>query len=198
MSSILETLMQQLGGGDAVRQVSRQLGADEGRTESALSAALPTLLAALSRNASRPEGAEALHRAVARDHDGSVLDDLSGFLGQAQDGPGAGILRHVLRDRRGTVEGAVSRASGLDGNATGKLMEMLAPMVMGALGREQRRGGLDAGGLAGLLERERSAAADRVEPKQMSMVDRLLDADDDGDVDLGDLLKHGAKLFGRR
>ena len=39
------------------------------------------ILAGLARNAAQPEGADPLHGAVQRDHDGSLLDDLGGFLG---------------------------------------------------------------------------------------------------------------------
>ena len=75
---------------------------------------LPILLAALNRNASNPAGAAALHGALERDHDGSILDNLGGFLGNAQAGPGAGILKHVLGERQESTAQAVGAASGLD------------------------------------------------------------------------------------
>ena len=81
MSDILKTL-QGLLGGDAVSQISRQIGTDQQSTQSAMSAVLPTLLGAISRNASKPEGASALHDALARDHDGSALDNLQDVLGR--------------------------------------------------------------------------------------------------------------------
>jgi hypothetical protein len=195
MSSILETLLGQLKG-DNVQQISRQIGADERQTETAVQAALPTLLAALSRNASRPDGAEALHRALAKDHDGSMLDDLPAYLRKPEAGPGDGILRHVLGSRRPTVEQGLSKASGMDSNATNKLMAALAPMVMGALGKEQRRGGLDASALAGLLGQQRQEAERRA-PKEMGLLEKLLDADKDGDTDMGDFIKHGTGLLGK-
>ena len=50
----------------------------------------------MARNTSNQQGAESLHNALQKDHDGSILDNLGGFLNNAQSGPGAGILRHVL------------------------------------------------------------------------------------------------------
>ena len=52
---ILDLLAQQLQG-DNLSQISRQLGADEKTTSSAISAALPILVGALARNSSRTSG----------------------------------------------------------------------------------------------------------------------------------------------
>jgi hypothetical protein len=51
MSTLLEMLSEQLQGGN-LSKLSRQIGADESSTQGALSAALPLLISALSRNAS--------------------------------------------------------------------------------------------------------------------------------------------------
>jgi hypothetical protein len=104
MPSVLETLQQQLGGG-AADQIGRQIGADRSTIGTALSAALPLLLGALARNASNDTGAAELHGAISRDHDGSILDQLGGVLGQAgTQSDGARILQHVLGGRQSTVE----------------------------------------------------------------------------------------------
>ena len=44
----------------AIREDTAELGADERATGDAISAALPVLIGALSRNASQPDGARAL------------------------------------------------------------------------------------------------------------------------------------------
>ena len=74
MSSILDMLTGQLGGG-ALQQIAGTIGADEGTTGKALSAAMPLLMSALARNASNPQGAQSLHNALSKDHDGGILDD---------------------------------------------------------------------------------------------------------------------------
>lgn len=200
MSTLLDTLMDQLGG-DQLEQMSGRLGTDRQTTRNAVGAALPTLLGALARNASRPEGAQALHGALDRDHDGSVLENLSGFLSQAESGPGKDILRHVLGNRQPAVEAGIGRTSGMRGESAGQLLAMLAPLVMGALGQEQRRRGLDASALAGYLGEER-VQVERRAPKEVSLLAGLLDTDADGDVDAGDITRHATgllgKLFGKR
>lgn len=70
---MLDMLQQRLGG-EAVQQISARLGTDHGTTQSAIAAALPMLVGALARNAQDPHQAGALGNALARDHDGSILD----------------------------------------------------------------------------------------------------------------------------
>src|SRR6476661_9151899 len=77
--SLLDMLQQQLGG-DAVKQISGQLGADHGTTQTAIAAALPMIVGALARNTQDPAQAGALSNALSKDHDGSILDDVTGYL----------------------------------------------------------------------------------------------------------------------
>ena len=79
MTNLLEMLSSQLGG-ENLKKISTQIGADEDSTKGALSAALPLLIGALTKNASSGDGADKLSGALSRDHDGSIMDNLSGFF----------------------------------------------------------------------------------------------------------------------
>ena len=193
MSSLLSMLTETLGP-EAVPSLSRQMGTDKRATGNALSAAVPLMLDALTRNASSPEGARSLHDALARDHDGSVLDDLQGYMGQPDLADGDGILKHVFGNRRAAVEQGIGRSSGLDAGDIAKLMAAVAPLIMGFLGRQQREAGLDSGGLGRALAEERERAI--ADEPQLGGLAAILDADDDGSV-VDDLMKLGGKLFRR-
>jgi hypothetical protein len=195
MSSIFDQVMKQLGG-DQMKKIGGMLGVDTEKTEAATGAAVSALLGGLSRNASSTDGAEALSQALAKDHDGSVLDGLQSGLSQLGQGSGEGILRHVLGAKQGRVESGISQASGLDSGATGKLLAMVAPLVMGALGKKQRDERLDPRGLASMLTGEREDL-ERRRPEAAGIVTRLLDTDGDGDMDLSDAVKHGKGLLGK-
>ena len=199
MASLMEMIGSQIGG-SVLKQIAGKLGSNEKSTGTAVSAALPVLLGALSRNANKPDGAQALSNALSRDHDGSILENLSGFLNQgkatSKRDDGDGILRHLLGSRRSQIEGSVAKTSGLDAASSNKLMAMLAPVLMGAVGKQKREQNLDAGALAQLLSREHRAVEAK-EPKQAGLVSRLLDQDNDGDVDLGDIAKAGLSVFGK-
>jgi hypothetical protein len=185
--SLLDMLQQRLGG-DAVNQISKQLGTDPATTQTAIAAALPMIVGALARNAQDPGKAGALANALGR-HDGSVLDDVAGYLGRGNTGDGDGILGHVLGGRKETVQTGLGQAAGLDAAKAGTLLAMLAPLVMGALGKAQREKGLDTGGLAGMLGSEQQRATDAA-PGVMGMLTSLLDRDHDGSVmdDIGGML----------
>ncbi|MEM8997322.1 MAG: DUF937 domain-containing protein, partial [Acidobacteriota bacterium] len=145
--SVLELLSKQLDS-NAISTMSRQLGADEQSTAQAVNAALPMLVGALAKNTQQQGGAQALLGALDRDHDGSVLDDVAGFLGGASGGGGGGmgqaILGHILGGRQNGAEQAIGQASGLNASSTNQLLGMLAPLVMGALSKQKQQGGLGA------------------------------------------------------
>lgn len=194
MASVLDILSQQLGGG-AVESMSRQLGADKSAVESAIPAALAVLTGAMAKNASRSNGARSLAGALERDHDGSILDNLGGLLSNPEGANGAGILKHVLGGRRSTAESAISQTTGLDSESVSKLLMMLAPLVMGALGKVKRERELGADDLASVLAGERRRAETSA-PGLGGLLGGLLDSDGDGDFK-DDVARMGAGFLGK-
>jgi hypothetical protein len=192
----LTGLLSETLGGGAVSQISETIGADESTTSSAIQAALPMLIGGLARNSQSDEGASSLLNALNRDHDGSILDNLGGLLGNVAGGQGAGILGHILGGRQGQVEQGISAASGLDLSKVAPLLMILAPMVMGALGRaNQQQGGLDIGSLAGLL----GGAHNQMSSSSpvLGILGGLLDRDHDGSA-LDDILGMAGRMIGGR
>ena len=182
MPSMIDQLQQQLGP-NVISQLSRQLGVDENQTREAVPAALTALVGGLGREAATPQGVQQLSGALDRDHDGSILDDLAGFLGQGgAGGLGEGILKHVLGGRRGQVESQLGQASGLDAAKMGKLLALLAPIVLAYLGKQKRQQGLDSGGLGEILSGERQNARQKAQQSGLGGLAGLLDRDGDGDI----------------
>jgi hypothetical protein len=178
---------------DALGALAQQLGTDDGTAGRAAQAALPALLGALARNSQQGGGADALLGALQRDHDGSVLDDLPGLLGQGGAAQGGeAILGHILGGRRGAIEGELSKETRLDRGSIAQLLMTLAPMVMGALGKAQRERGLDSSGLANELGRERAESS---LGDSFGGLGRILDMDGDGQVD-AHVKSLGARLLG--
>ena len=189
--TLLDSLMEQLSGAP-MKALANQIGADPGTAQKATTAVLPILLEALGKNASRDDGANQLAAALDRDHDGGLLENLTGlFEGRAsgqKSSDGVGILRHLLGSKQGDVEAGISRSLGLDARSVGKLLPMLAPVLMAALGKNKREKGLDLGGLKGMLSNE-AAEVRRKSPESSGLLGRLLDQDGDGDFDLADAAK---------
>lgn len=196
-SSLIDLLGEQILSG-GLSQIAGQLGTDEDTARQAVPAALGTLMGGLARNASRPAGVDALFGALERDHDGSVLDDLHGAIRGADAGPGAGILRHVFGGQGRQVESGLGQATNLNSGQAAQLLKLLAPLVLGALGKAQRQGALDSRGLAGMLDRERATVSRHV-PRGHGL-GSLIDRDGDGQIadDLVEQVGSGLlkKLFG--
>ncbi len=200
-------------GPQALAQLGSSFGASPQQTQSAVAAALPALVAGLARNASQPQGAQALASALDKNHAPNLMDSLGplagtllasqmgggggggmggllgGLLGGALGGApqqaapqasglggllgalvqgglggqkaapppalnGAGILGHVLGDQQGAVVQNIAKASGLSPQVVSAMLPALAPILMSALGSLKKDRGLDANGVAQLVQKE--------------------------------------------
>ena len=192
MNAITQIITQQLGG-SAARTIAQRFGISETTANTAIQMAVPLIVTALARNASQPQEAQNLHQAIATDHDGSIFDNLTSYLGNPQTANGAGILGHVFGSQQPAIQNNLAQATGMDQNSAGGLLETLAPLVMGSLGQAQQQNGLDASGLSNFLnvqEQEAQATA----PDAMSMLSSMLDQNKDGSS-MDDLQRMAAKFF---
>ena len=193
MASLFEMLQNQLSG-NTLTEISQRIGADEAGTATAMTTALPVLLGALARNTSTPDGATALHRALAKDHDGRILDNIGQHLANSDAQTGNGILGHLLGDRRTMVEQQVSKVSGLEASSVSSLLTTVAPLLMGLLGRAQQQGGLNPASLAGLIGSEEQGMV--AKSPGLGRLAQLLDSNHDGSI-ADDLARVGKGLLGK-
>ncbi|WP_288481286.1 DUF937 domain-containing protein [uncultured Deinococcus sp.] len=135
-------LFSRLGGmGQAQGQISSQLGTDPQQTSSALEAAVPLLLGALTRNAAQPGGMESLTGAL-NQHDGRALDLFQqGQMPDMRDGQA--IVGKIFGGQGQAAANAVSQRSGLSPQLAMQVLSMLAPLVLAYLSRQ--RGGQGGG-----------------------------------------------------
>ncbi len=191
----LEALLGLLQGQD-LGQLAEQVGGNEGQVKNGVMAALPAMLTALSKNTGTEKGAQELNNALETKHDGSILNNLSGYLSNPDLKDGAGILNHLFGSQTSNVANAVSQSSGLDSNGSMKMLQMLAPVLMGMLGQQKKQNNLDAEGIGNLTSMLASnfgseAGASGI----MEAVTNLLDANKDGNV-MDDIMGMVGKFFG--
>lgn len=173
-----------------------ELGGNEKSIRNGLEAALPAMLAALNKNTQSKEGAESLLDALDKKHNGSILNDIDGYLKNPDLKDGNGILNHLFGGQTAKVADAISNSSGLNSDSTIKMLQMLAPILMGVLGKEKRENNLDATGLDSLT----STLANAFENSNsngsgiMNLVTNMLDTNKDGSV-VDDLLGMAGKFF---
>ena len=191
----LEALLGLLQGRD-IGNLASQVGGNEGEAKKGVMAALPAMLAALGKNAGTEKGAEELNNALEKKHDGSILDNLSGYLSNPDLKDGAGILNHLFGNQTSNVANAVSQSSGLDTNGSMKMLQMLAPILMGMLGQQKKENNLDAKGLGNLTSMLASNFGSEAGTSGiMETVTNLLDANKDGNV-VDDIMGMVGKFFG--
>ena len=176
-------------------KLSSQLGVNENDVKLGLVSALPAILQALNKNTQTAEGAESLNKALEK-HDGSVLNNLSGYLNNPDLNDGAGILNHLFGNQTENVAKAVSKSSGLDSNGSLKMLQILAPLVLGALGKQKKDNNLDASGLDALTSMlALNLGSNEQTSGIMGLVTNLLDSDKDGAI-VDDLLGLASKFLG--
>jgi Bacterial protein of unknown function (DUF937) len=162
MAINLVSLIMQFLTPDMIGRIASALGLDRTNTQTAIGAAIPGLLAGLSGVATQPGGAQKLVDTV-RQQTGAFgsFANMIGASGQSSlIEKGSQILSSLLGSRDQTaLAGAVSKYAGLGQNASGSLLGMLAPIVMGTIGQQQGTRSLDAGGIASLLSSQKDNIA---------------------------------------
>jgi len=204
MSNLMNEVARHLND-DVIRQLATQIGAqDFHQVQKAAGGAAQLLMEAISKNASQPETGGGLFGAIQKDHDGGILGDLMGVLGGRKkvNNPstmnGTGIVNHLLGKNQLQAAQVIGQMSGLDLFKSGVLMQLVAPVVMGVVGQQQKSKGLDLGGLASVLlgggGGGQRGTMSRGGGAGGGLLGKLLDMDGDGNM-MDDLLKVGMKIL---
>lgn len=146
-----------------LNKIAGSLGIGQGLVGKAISAALPSILAGLAGSASRGNGAGALASILGKQDPGLLgnLGSLIGGGGQQQliDSGSSALTSLLGGGQTNALAAAVGKFAGLDAGKSSSLLGMLAPVVLGTLAKEQKASGLDAAGVANLLNSQKSNIA---------------------------------------
>ncbi len=175
--ALFDELSGLLTGGPTLSKLGSLTGGNAAATQKAVEGGVPLLLGALGKGASRPGGAEALFNLIKADN-GGLLDNIGGFLdGGDKGGIGGQLIGGLLGKRRGAVEQGLAQHAGLPLGGIAKLLPMLAPLVMGFLGKKRAATGMDQAAFTRLLSDERAG----MEKAGHGNLLGLLDGHDDDD-----------------
>ena len=173
-----------------LENIGEQFGLDASKTGQVTDVALPMILGGLGKNAEDQKAAEELDKAVEQDHDGSILDHIQDSIkDRSKQEEGQKILGHVFGDKITDVVGILGKSADINSEKASGILGVLAPIVLGQLGKSKREQGLDVSGLTDLLKGEKKNA-----DNQLGGFMALLDMDKDGSV-MDDVLEIGKKLF---
>lgn len=186
----LNDLLSQLTKSSVVKTMGKQVSAQPDQVKQLIQLGLPTLLQAMNQNASTPQGAKSLAKAL-DDHKDDPVSNISSYLKNVDTQDGAKILGHVLGNKSSGVERKLSAQTGLQPNQVNGVLTQLAPVVMGMLGQQKAQQGISSDGI-GMLLGGLLGSGD-----MMGMVTSLLDSDKDGDV-MDDVSKLLGGFFGKK
>lgn len=138
-----------------IDQIAKQLGVAPDVARQAVQEGGATILSGLQRNAQTPGGSAAIEKALGKHASQPDAVDLDAV----DTADGEKILNHVFGGKEQEVAAKLTDEPQTAGIDFGKLLPMLAPIVMGILAKGQQKapaqeasgGGFDIGGLIGGL-----------------------------------------------
>ena len=156
MAANLTSVVMQFLTPEVIEKIASFLGLDRTAAQKAAGGAVPALLAGLSDLVSAPTGTSQLSRLLSQQSGGSPTDLLRNTGPQALAETGANMLSGLFGGRTmDTMAQVVGRFAGIGDSGGKSLLSVLGPIVLGALGQQQRSAGLDADGLASMLRSQK-------------------------------------------
>jgi hypothetical protein len=140
MAANLVSLVMQFLTPDMIGRIAAVLGLDRNKVGSAITGAVPALLAAFNNTATQPGGAQKL--ADAAKQQASTLGNFANILASGGESSllqnGSQMLSSLVGSQnQNALTDAIARFTGLGQNASGSLLGMLAPIVMGTIAQHQ-------------------------------------------------------------
>lgn len=125
-----------------IDDIAKQFGVDPAVASQAVEEGSATILSGLAKNAQTSEGASAIEKALGKHSGQSETVDVTSV--DAVDG--GKILTHIFGDKKETVEKELTKSDKTAGIDFGKLLPMLAPIIMGMLSKNKSQPAGDSAG----------------------------------------------------
>lgn len=159
-------------GNQVAEQAENKFGISKTQVIALLAVAAPLIISYLKNKSQDANEAEALNNALDKDHDGSILDDVS--QADARQSEGGSILNHIFGGEKQNVENRLSQNTGISIDKIGPILSMLAPIIMGYIGKEKQQNNVGAGGLGDLLGGILGNASNESQQQQSSPLNDIL------------------------
>jgi len=163
MATNLVSLVSQFLTPDMIGRIATALGLDRNKVQSAVTAVVPALLAAFNNTANQPGGAQKL--ADAAKQQAGTLENFASVLASGGQSSlldkGTQMLSSLVGGQNQNVlTDAIAKFTGLGQSASGSLLGLLAPVVMGTIVKHQgTTRGLDANSIVKLFDSQKDNIA---------------------------------------
>ena len=142
----LNSILSVLAAGNNANEIGKQFNVNSNQVNQVITAALPTLIGAMQKNASTESGAASLGQAL-----NSHLGDTSLNLSSAGLADGGKILSHILGGNSNSVFSNLAKQTGLSNTQVSGILAAIAPLLLGMLGNNQKSTNTGFGDLGGML-----------------------------------------------
>ncbi|MBT1515350.1 DUF937 domain-containing protein [Bradyrhizobium sp. SRL28] len=166
MANLVSVVMQFLTP-DMIAKIASALGLDRNVAQKAIAGAIPALLASFADVGSTPNGARQLTNTLTQQS--ASLESLKNLIGGTGQNSlaetGSNMLSGLFGG--GTLDAmaqTIGKFAGISEGTSKSMLGMLGPVVLGALGQQQRSTGLDASGLVSLLTSQKDQIAAAIPP----------------------------------
>ena len=162
MATNLVSVVMQCLTPDMIAKITSALGLDRNVAQKAIAGAIPALLASFADVGSTPNGARQLTNSLTQQS--ASLESLTNLIGGSGQNSLAETGSNMLSGLFGggtldTLAQTIGKFAGIDEGTSKSMLGMLGPVVLGALGQQQRSTGLDASGLVSLLTSQKDQIA---------------------------------------
>lgn len=144
---------------NVAQNAENKFGISKNQIIALMAVAAPLVISHLRKKSEDSNEAEALERALDKDHDGTILDDPEQVNNRINEGNS--ILDHIFGNQKNVVENQLSSNTGISMDKIGPVLSMLAPVIMGYIGKEKRSSG---GSISDLLGGILGQAQQKAEP----------------------------------
>jgi OmpA-OmpF porin, OOP family len=166
--------------GEVASKAANLLGEKEEKVKTAIEGLIPTFVGGLMKRASNEAGATTLMNVVKKgNHDGSIIEQLDDLLKNKENfagfvEKGNSVVSMLLPDKKSSIATMISQFAGVRNSSATSLLSVVAPLVVGKLGKLVSAQGLDKTGLANAILDQRSILLDETpEDLQPKMIDVL-------------------------
>lgn len=148
---------------DIVSRISSLIGESPAKTQQALGVAVPSLAGVICNEASTPAGAARVHNLVTNTQlPGDLLTNASGAVagGAATDSlmrTGSSVVSSLLGDRVAAVTNLIASTTGIQGSSASHLLSVVAPLLIGVIGRHMTSAGIGTLGVSSMMSGHRDS-----------------------------------------
>ena len=135
---------------------------------------------------------DALGSTIDEKHSGSILDNVIEAISNSNTHTeGNKILGHIFGSNNQKAAQAINKKTGVDTAKIMMIMAIIAPFILGKLGKSKSDNNLDAGGLMDILKNQ------KIGKENNSILGSILDKNNNGSV-VDDLINIGGSIFGKK